>query len=339
MPDAVRPDALRPGAPRIVLPARISPAAFAGLEPGATITDLGGETMGTRWNVRVVLAIGVTAASIQAAIVARLAEIIDEMSHWAPDSLLSRFNRSAGGSETILPPDFAHVMAAGLKIAEATGGAFDPTIGRLVDLHGFGPVPVDHPPKPEELDTALKASGWQRLTFTHADRRLRQPGGLSLDLSGIAKGHVVDAVADLLAAMGVTHALVEIGGELVGRGVRPDGQPWWVDLEVPPGLTLAPLRIALHGLAVATSGDYRRGGHTLDPRTCWPTANGVVSASVIHSSALVADAWATALTVLGPEGGLALATVNDIAARFVTCVEGETREHITPSLASMLADD
>jgi thiamine biosynthesis lipoprotein len=111
-----------------------------------------------------------------------------------------------------------------------------------------------------------------------------------------------------------------------------------VDLEVPPGLALLPLRIALHGLAVATSGDYRRGAHTIDPRTGRSVAHGTVSVSVIHATALHADAWATALTVLGPERGMALAEREAIAARFLCVADGETREGITPALAAMLAD-
>ncbi|TCQ01002.1 ApbE family protein [Sphingomonas sp. PP-F2F-A104-K0414] len=133
----------------------------------------------------------------------------------------------------------------------------------------------------------------------------------------------------------ILHALVEIGGELVGRGIRPDGDPWWVDLESPQGLTLPPLRIALHGQAVATSGDYRRGAHPLDPRTGRPIKTGVVSVSVIHQTALDADAWATALTVLGPDG-LGLADDHGIAARLVAMIDGQPQEYVTPALAEMI---
>ena len=228
-------------------------------------------------------------------------------------------------------------MAQGLAIAAATDGAFDPAIGRLVDAWGFGPVAVAAPPTPDAIEAARGVSGWRRLTV--ADGRLRQPGGLALDLSGIAKGYAVDAVVTLLRGLGVAHALVEIGGELAGWGVRPDGQPWWVDLEVPPGTDVAPLRIALHGIAVATSGDYVRGDHTIDPRTGRPIVNGVVSASVVHATALAADAWATALTVAGPEAGMAIASAHGIAARIVTLIDGRTREYLTPALTAMLADD
>ena len=322
----------------MALPATISPDALAGLSPGVAITDFGGETMGTRWSVRAVVPATIAPARLRSAIVARLDRIVAEMSHWLPTSTLSRFNRLAAGQSMPLPPDFAHVIAEGLEIAAATGGTFDPTIGRLVDLHGFGPVPTTAAPHPDEIDTALAASSWTKLDLSPADRRLTQPGGLALDLSGIAKGHAVDAVADLLAGLGVRHALVEIGGELVGRGVRPDGQPWWVELENPPGASLAPLRIALHGLAVATSGDYRRGAHTIDPRTGHAITSGIVSASVIHRTALAADAWATALTVLGAPG-IALADGAGIAARLVTSGPGGYAEHISALLAAMLADD
>ncbi|KQM68130.1 thiamine biosynthesis protein ApbE [Sphingomonas sp. Leaf17] len=292
--------------------------------------------MGTRWSVRLALPSGQAADAIAAAIVARLDDLVAQMSHWSQTSDLARFNRSPAGHWAALPADFAQVMAEGLAIAAKTDGAFDPAIGRLVDLWGFGPVAVAAPPTPATIAGALAASGWRRLALR--DGHLRQPGELALDLSGIAKGQAVDAVAVLLRDLGVDHALVEIGGELAGMGVRPDGQPWWVDLEVPPGADVAPLRIALHGIAVATSGDYVRGAHTLDPRSGRPVANGVVSASVVHATALAADAWATALTVAGAEAGVAMATAHGIAARIVTVVGGVTHEYLTPGMAAMLAD-
>ncbi len=323
---------------RIALPPTIDAAAFAARDPSAVVLDLHGETMGTSWSVRFAAPAGTDPSSIHAAIIARLAGLVAEMSHWAPNSLLSRFNRSPSGTWTTLPPNFAHVMTRSLAIAEITGGAFDPAIGKLVDAWGFGPVPVACHPSTPEIETARATSGWSRLSFAPTGAHLRQPGGTALDLSGIAKGHAVDAVADLLHDAGIPNALVEIGGELVGRGIRPDGAPWWVDLESPPGPTLPPLRIALHGQAVATSGDYRRGAHTLDPRTGRPIDTGVVSASVIHETALDADAWATALTVLGPLEGIELANANGIAARLVTEIDGTAQEYLSPALSAMLED-
>lgn len=320
---------------RIALPPTIDAAAFAARDPAAAVFDLDGETMGTSWSVRFAAPAGTELSPIRQAIVARLARLVAEMNHWAPDSLLSRFNRSVPGTWTTLPPDFAQVMTRGLAIAETTGGAFDPAIGKLVNAWGFGPVPAACAPNAAEIQAARASSGWSHLSCLATGAHLRQPGGIALDLSGIAKGHAVDAVADLLRDAGIANALVEIGGELVGRGIRPDGDPWWVDLETPPGLTLPPLRVALHGQAVATSGDYRRGAHTLDPRTGHPIDTHVVSASVIHQTALDADAWATALTVLGPDG-LDLARDQEIAARLVTEIGGTVREYLTPALSAML---
>lgn len=307
--------------------------ALIGHDPAAPLIDLGGETMGTTWSVRLAATPGLDAALLDSAIRARLAGLVREMSHWAPESVLCRFNRAEAGTWTVLPPDFATVIGFALAVARWTEGAFDPTIGRLVDLWGFGPIAVTGPPGDDAISAGLADAGWERLAYEPSGHRLRQPGGLALDLSGIAKGYAVDAIATLLRASDIRHCLVEIGGELLGRGIRPDRDPWWVDLECPPTVGLPPFRVALHELAVATSGDYRRGPHTLDPRTGRPSTSGLASVTVLHSSAMQADAWATALTVLGPGHGLALATAERLAARFVT---HDGAEILTPALEAML---
>lgn len=314
---------------RIALPRDIAISAFADRDPARPVAALGGETMGTSWSVRFAAPAAVDIEAVRSSIEARLDTIIAEMSHWRADSLISAYNHAGPGSWTALPADFDTVVTAALDIARRSDGAFDPTIGHIINLRGFGPDPALRNEDEPVIAAILGKAGWHRLR--HERGRLLQPGWLALDLSGIAKGHAVDAVTDCLAGQGIAHALVEIGGELAGRGIRPDGDPWWVDLEDPPGLALPPLRIALHGLAVATSGDYRRGGHMIDPRTGRSTANGLCSVSVIHASAMLADAWATALTVLGVREGLDLAMREGLAARFV-----DDREHITPALAEML---
>ncbi len=285
--------------------------------------------MGTSWSVRFAAPSGCDASAVEAAIVARLEGINAQMSHWREDSVISRYNRAAPGTWIELPTDFAVVIDAALDIARRSQGAFDPAIGRIVDLRGFGPDPAGRSEDVREIEVARAGGGRRRLCWDRP--RLLQPGGLAIDLSGIAKGYAVDAIADHLGGHGIDHALVEIGGELVGRGVRPDGDPWWVDLEDPPGIALPRLRIALHGLAVATSGDYRRGAHSIDPASGRSIDNGIRSVSVIHKSAMLADAWATALTVLGIERGMALATQEALAARFVSGVE-----LLSPALTAML---
>lgn len=289
--------------------------------------------MGTTW--RVLYAGHASAGEVRPGIEAVLAALVDQMSHWAPDSLLCRFNRAAPGEWLPLPPDFAAVIDTALRVAAASEGAFDPAVGTLVDLWGHGPPGPMPRPDDAAIARARTVSGWRRLRWDPPTQRLRQPGGLALDLSGIAKGYAADAVADHLAARGLANALVEVGGELVGRGIRPDGEPWWVDLETPAGCELPPLRIALHELGVATSGSYVRGGHTLDPRNGRPTDNGVVSVSVIAGSAMLADALATALMVGYPEtspGGMR------VAARIIVRDGDAFREVLTPALSDMLVE-
>ena len=325
---------IRP-APRFAVPLALDPRRLLGIDPAAAVFNLGGETMGTRWSVRLACPPGRDLASLDRAIGRRLDGLIREMSHWLPDSLLARYGEAPAGRWVDLPPDFATVMAAGLAIAARSDGSFDPTIGRLTDAWGLGATERVVPPSPAAIAAALAASGWRRATFDPAARRLLQPGGLRLDLSGIAKGHAVDAVAAVLLAAGITHALVEIGGECRGLGLRPDGDPWWVELETPADVPLAPIRVALHELSVATSGDYVRGTHTLDPSSGLPAADAPIAVSVLHASCMIADAWASALTVMRREAARATATEEALAVRVL---ERDGSEWISPALAEMLSD-
>ncbi|EIZ80946.1 thiamine biosynthesis lipoprotein [Novosphingobium sp. Rr 2-17] len=324
---------------RLAVPLEIDPAAFATWRRDCPIVELGGETMGTSWRVKIAAPPGFDRAEVLASIETRLEAVLAQMSHWRADSLLGRFNRADAGEWFTLPTAFAHVMTAALDVAERSAGAFDPAIGVLVDIWGHGPVTIERLPTLGEVEAARGVSGYRRLAFDSETGRLRQPGGLRLDLSGIAKGFAVDALADLLRARGCDHALIEIGGELVGRGLRPDGDPWWVDLETPAaGIAgkIAPLRVALHQLAVATSGDYVRGRHTIDPRNGLPVEH-AASVSVIHGSAMLADAWATALSVQAPDEMQALATREGLAVRALTRKDDALREWISPALACLLS--
>ncbi|WP_241527205.1 FAD:protein FMN transferase [Sphingomonas turrisvirgatae] len=295
---------------------------------------LRGETMGTSWSATIVD----PPASAEAAIGVVLAEVIAQMSHWDAGSQLSRINRAAPGGWHRIAPAFGEVMTAAIDIAAKSGGSFDPAMGALVDLWGFGPPgPVARQPDADAVATARAASGSDAFEFDPLLLRLRRTRAAHLDLSGIAKGYAVDAVAARLRELGCRDFLIEIGGELVGVGIQPDGQPWWVDVETPDHLVVTPLRVALHNLTIATSGDYRRtadfGSHTIDPRTGRPIANGVASVSVLHQSCMQADGWASALTVLGPQAGMALAEQERLAARMLDRAGGEW---ISPALQAML---
>lgn len=286
--------------------------------------------MGTSWSARIVDA----PADAQAAIEGVLNAVIAQMSNWEPGSAISRFNRHPVGAWMTLPAGMMMVLRAGLEIARLSGGAFDPAIGRVVERWGFLPrSPSPDLPVP---------SPWRAIEVE--GERARRIADVALDFSGIAKGHAVDAVAEALRALGARHFLVEIGGELRGEGVKPDIQPWWADVEAPPGLAVPVLRVALCGLSVATSGDYRRFrmagdlrlSHSIDPASEAPIANAVASVSVLHASAMLADAWATAITVLGPDAGMALATRHGLAARLVLREGQSGVEYMTPALAAML---
>lgn len=322
-------------APRLAVPP-IDPAALAGWDPHAGVMELGGATMGTRWRVRFAAPARLDLPALTRAIEAMLNGIVAEMSHWTPTSLLGRFNNAPVGRWLALPPDFAAVMAAALDIAAASQGAFDPAIGTLVDLWGHGPVARFGTPDAAAIDAAVAAGGWRQLRFDAAARRLQRLDAVQLDLSGIAKGHAVDRLAAVLAAHDVRHSLVEIGGEFVGRGVRPDGDPWWVELETPGDLA-APIRVALHQLAVATSGDYVRGRHTIDPRSGRPVAH-ALAVSVVHRSAMLADGWATALGVVAPDDMMALAEAHGLMVRALIRGRDGVGEWISPALATLIED-
>ena len=324
-------------APRIAVPDAVDPSTLRSFDRNARVIQLDGKTMGTTWQVRAALsaALPLTTAELQALIEARLDSIVRDMSHWDQASSLSRFNLSPAGSVFALSADFARVMTAAVAIAEASGGAFDPAIGRLTDRWSLGPNRYHHAPDQPGIRQALARSDWRQLSFNHQQSTLQQPGGVWLDLSGIAKGFAVDAVVDLLAEMDVRHCLVEIGGECIGRGLRPDGDPWWVDIENPPHANLRGIRLALHQLAVATSGDYLRGAHSVDPQTGQLAIHATSAVTVIHSSCMHADAWATALGVAQPPLARSLARNHDIAVRIV---ERDGTEWLSDRLCAMIAE-
>ena len=318
--------------------------------PSDLIRALGGETMGTTWSARVIAPPGVGEAAIQDAIEQELANVVGLFSPWEPSSEISRFNNAPAGFWAVSPP-FWDLLDAAMTLGDETNGAVDPTLGALVDLWGFGPpgprsalLPV---PSGEEITAAMAVSGWQKLRLSPDARGVMQMGGMKLDFSGIAKGHAVDRICERLITLGCTSHLVEVGGELRGSGVKPDGEPWWVEIEQPPASPAPRTLMAMIDVAMATSGDYRRAfthegrryPHTLDGRTGRPVDNGLASVTVVHPSAMKADAYATALTVMGPREGLEFATAFGLAAHFVERAASGPVEHMTPLFAAMLLDD
>lgn len=298
--------------------------------------------MGTTWSVRAVMGDGhdlresaqpktaqpkaarpeVAQPEIAQAVQSALDRVVAEMSQWEDASALSRFNTASPGSLHVVPAGFACVLEAALEIAELTGGAFDPTVGPATDAWGFGPQTVLAAPDAAAISAYRSRIGWGDIVYQAADRTLRQPGGLALDFSAIAKGYGVDQAAEALLAAGVTSFLVEVGGELRAAGLKPDHMPWWVEVESPPGI--APLRVALSGWAIATSGNTRRFhqagatriGHTIAPDTGVPVVNSVIAVSVLDRSTMRADALATALMVMGADA-IPFANAHGIPARIL----------------------
>ena len=317
--------------------------------PSDLIWTVGGETMGTTWSAKVIPPPGADRAVIEAEIRRELDIVVGLFSPWEPTSEISGFNAAPPGP-VAMSPEFWTVLDAALDMADDTNGAVDPTLGALVDLWGFGPPglrPADAPlPSEDAVEAARAVSGWQALRLDRDARKAVQPGGMQLDFSGIAKGHAVDRVSERLSALGATSHLIEIGGELRGRGVKPDGQPWWVEIEQPPHSASPRTLMAMIDIAMATSGDYRRAfvydgrrySHTLEGATGRPVANALASVTVVHPSTMKADAYATALTVMGPFDGPEFAEAFGLAALFVERTPRGPVERMTPLFAAMLDD-
>ena len=291
---------------------------------------------------------GVWLAALRARIEVVLESIDAQMSPWREASALMRFNRAGEGERVLVPEPMRAVIDGAIGIANLTGGAFDPTLHDAVALWGFGATAV--PGGLPEADALAAMEGrrldWRALTWD--DDALIARDGLTLDLCGIAKGYAVDAVMDVIRATpGAAAALVEIGGELKGWNLRPDGMPWWVEIERPESAVDAPFMAALCDWSVATSGDYRRSFrhgdadycHALDPRTLAPVQTGVASATVFDPLCWRADALATALMVLGRDDALAFADAHAIPC-ILTVREGNgLTDHLSAAMRAWLDDD
>ena len=308
--------------------------------------------MGSTWTVKYV-GHADSAAQVRVAIESDLALVDAQMSTWNAQSDLGRYNAAAAGSWHDVASPLFEVMQAAIALAADTQGAYDPTVGPLVDLWGFGPsARRTEPPDAATIETVRERIGWQRVRFYVATHRVLQPGGVHVDLSSIAPGYAVDRIAAGLSARGHVDHLVEVGGELRARGAKPDGSPWRVAIERPAvddrgdGTIDAQHVIALRDAALGSSGDYRKffeaGGrryaHRIDPRSGYPLDNGVASVTVLREQGVDADPLATALSVLGPVDGIAYATERGIAALFIVRVGDGFEERRTPAFERLLAE-
>lgn len=307
------------------------------------LLSLGGQTMGTTYSVKIVnLPPDLDQNALAQEFDGLLETVNQRMSTYRPESELSRFNAASTGDWLAISSDTRTVVEEALRVARVTDGAFDPTVGPLVALWGFGATgDGQRVPSPEDIAATRETIGFAKIeTQDEPPRLAKRQDGVRLDLSGVAKGFAVDKLAVHLDARGVTDYLVEVGGELRASGLGPEGRPWRVGIEKP---TMAPgdlQRIVdLDQGGLATSGNYRiffeqdgqRYTHIVNPRSGWPVEHDLASATVVADSTMEADALSTSLLVLGAEAGMKLAAEQDIAAFFVTGRSGAFSEMASPA--------
>ena len=292
--------------------------------------QVSGETMGTSYSMQWHSEDeSLHIKTIRLAAEKRLVEINQLMSTYIPDSQLSLYNAQDHSGWFAANPELISVLDDAYNVSQASNGAFDITIGPLVNLWGFGPKLEGFSfPSETEVRIAKLTLGWDRIRTQQQPPAIFKPAeNIYVDLSAIAKGYAVDQLALLLENFGIENYMVEIGGEIKASGIAEHGAAWRIGIETPmhAGRGMEAV-IALNNLGVATSGDYRNYfehegksySHTIDPRTGYPVKHNLASVTVLHESTTVADAWATALLVLGPQEAYAYAEENDLAILLIT---------------------
>lgn len=288
-----------------------------------------GATMGTTYHITVVSQSKLqNAQKLQEQVDALLEQLNQEVSTYIPDSEINRLKSLPVNQWVPVSDSLYQLTEISSEVSDWSEGAFDVTLRPLIDLWGFGPTPAtDQVPDEALLQKALTSVGYQAIQLQQVPQALRRERAVDMDFSAVAKGYGVDLVAELLEQKGLNNYLVEIGGEIRLRGINPKGNRWRIAVETPqsgPGQQVYKA-LALTDMAMATSGDYRnyfeqngkRYSHTLDPRTGRPITHNLASVTVLHRSAAMADALATAFNVMGVEQARLLANSKDIPALFI----------------------
>jgi len=324
--------------------------------------QLQGRTMGTTYAI----SYGSNGVDYQADIDSLLEEVNMAVSTYIPESIISKFNRTgevrldfeaagADGSQVALLKHFSHNLEAAGVISYKSGGAFDPTVGPLVNTWGFGwegKAPTW--PDSSKIDSILALVGMDHIYgVSEGETRIIKSDlpGVKLDFSALAKGYGVDIVSEYLVARGVANFFVEIGGEVRTGGVSPRGDKWRVGINQPdPDADVSTLytRVAISNRSMATSGNYRnyyfvdgvRVWHTINPKTGYPENNPLLSATIVHRSCILADALATTCMVMGPERGIKFIDEFVGAEGFVLFngPDGRIKEMFTPGFQDFLID-
>jgi len=313
--------------------------------------DFAGETQGTTYSIKLCADPMSTEqeAAVRQAIQTRLAAIDRTMSTYRPDSEISRFNQFAETTPVKVSANLIQVLELAREVSIASDGAFDVTVAPLVKAWGFGPDKRrTGAPDDAELTALRQRVGYQKVEIDRAASTLRKvQSDVTCDLNAIAQGYTVDKLAADLDALGYANYMIEVGGEVRSRGLNAHGIPWQVGIARPittgEGIELV---VPLRDAALSTSGDYRdyyeengvRISHIIDPRTGRPIAHQLASASVIDGQCALADAYATALMVLGPDAGYPFALKQNLPVLFIIHTDSESfAEKATPSFARLVA--
>jgi len=310
---------------------------------------LRGQTMGTSFSIKVVTENPIDSATLNELeddINGTLRDLNLELSTYIPNSELSQFNASPAEKWFPVSKDLFYIVQAAQELSHKSDGAFDITVGPLVNLWGFGP---EHQKSDVPADAAIAARqkmvGYEKLLLQPNPPALKKTRkDLYCDLSAIAKGFGVDIVADVLEESGFKDYLVEIGGEIRARGHNVKQEKWRIGVSSPDGSQHIQKIINVLDVGIATSGDYRnyfqvdgvRFSHTIDPRVGRPISHNLASVTVIHESCMLADAYATAINVLGPTEGWAFAQRENLAAYLIMKNEHGFAEKMTPGFEKYL---
>ena len=306
--------------------------------------DLAGHTQGTTYSIHAFCS--AVPDGLAAQVDRLLADVNGQMSTYEPESTLSKFNASTERAWQSVPAPLAHVVAAAQRLARMSNGAFDVTVGPLVNAWGFGPGGKRGSiPSQEAIAGARSRIGFRYLQVRLDPPALRKTHDIYVDLSAIAQGYTADALGELLDRRECSSYLVEVGGEVrIGRRKPGDGL-WRVGIEAPDGDPRGPIVLLLDDAGVSSSGDYhdyfeaegRRYSHTMDPRSGQPVAHDLAAVTVIDASAMWADGYATLLDVLGPQDGYRFAETHGLAARFVVRTPNGFTEQVTTAFARVAA--
>lgn len=321
-------------------------AACPGADPGEFV--LAGATMGTQYSIKLPYP-GADPDAIEPEIEAAFADVNAMMSTYLPETEISRFNASDSTDWFAVSGAFCLSVEKALEISAETGGAFDITVGPVVNLWGFGPGDaVDEPPSDEAIAAAMAVVGYRKLQADcHRPALRKDVSGLMIDMSAFGKGFAADRIAALLDEKGFRNYLVEVGGELRLRGHNIRDEKWAIGIEMPLTDQRRPqTKVLVTDTALATSGDYRNFfvseglhySHTIDTRTGRPVTHDLASVTVLDPQGYRADALATALLVMGPDEGLQFAEAENLAVLFLVRDDEGIRELTTPAFERLRAE-